>query len=227
MLPAAFGPGARRSVPSPLPALRSGRGGLRPARLVRAPARPAATAVCGRPRRFPARPFFAGGRPAGRPAAGRPRRYRLRAAPRAAAPPAPGVRGSRSLRGRGGGTLHGGRAPPLPAPAGLAARRSLCAGLACPRSARLPPALSAAALRAGGPARCGGGHGPPGSALPPRAGARPPVSVFLLRVPCAAWGQGAKNAENGAKMGEKRRKRAKIVAKTAHQRYNRGVQNRA
>lgn len=156
------GAGARRSVPSPLPALRSGRGGLRPARL--GPAQGVAYGYRGmRPvGSVPAPPFFRG-RSAlrGRPAAGRPRRYRLRAAPRAAAPPAPGVRGSRSLRGRGGGTLHGGRAPPLPAPAGLAARRSLCAGVACPRSARLPPALSAAALRAGGPARCGGGHRPP------------------------------------------------------------------
>ena len=158
----------------------------------------------------PAPPFFRG-RSAlrGRPAAGRPRRYRLRAAPRAAAPPAPGVRGSRSLRGRGGGTLSGGCARPLPAPAGLAARRSLCAGLPPPRSARLPPALSAAALRAGGPARCGGGHRPPGSALPPRAGARPPVPVFLLRVPPGRWGQGAKkcgkqckNARKTAKTGE-------------------------
>lgn len=121
----------------------------------------------------PAPPFFRG-RSAlrGRPAAGRPRRYRLRAAPRAAAPPAPGVRGSRSLRGRGGGTLSGGCARPLPAPAGLAARRSLCAGLPPPRSARLPPALSAAALRGRGPRRAAAAQPPPGG-VPPGGAAAP------------------------------------------------------
>lgn len=193
MLPAAFGPGARRRDPPPTPAAALWSGGHPAARL--GPAQGGAYGYRGM------RPVVAGSRPrpfsravgpAGPPGRWPPAPLRLRAAPRAAAPPAPGVRGSRSLRGRGGGTLHGGRAPPLPAPAGLAARRSLCAGLACPRSARLPPALSAAALRAGGPARCGGGHRPPGAALPPRAGARPPVSVFPLPVPPGRWGQGAK-----------------------------------
>lgn len=149
MLPAAFGPGARRREPSPRsrrcalvggapsgsPRPRAGRG-LRLSRY-----------AAGRGR-FPAPPFFAGGRPAGRPAAGRPRRYRLRAAPRAA---------PRALRGFGvvGPSARAWRYPPrwTRSPSARSCRAGRPA--VALRRARVPPVGAAppGALGGGAPGR--------------------------------------------------------------------------
>lgn len=222
MLPAAFGPGARRRDPPPLPALRSGRGAPsgsprpragRGLRLLR-------YAVCGRPRRFPARPFFAGGRPAGRPAAGRPRRYRLRAAPRAA---------PRALRGFGvvGPSARAWRYPPrwTRSPSARSCRASRPA--VALRRARVPPVGAAppGALGGGAP-----GRGARAVRRRPQAAwvrrcrpARAPGPLFLFSC-CgfrpAGGARGPKNAENSAKTHEKPRKQAKIVEKPACCRYN-------
>lgn len=167
--------------------------------------------------------------------------------PRAAQPRGASAVGGRSAQSAA--LFRGQGVPPLRGPASSAGRPRRCAALSpvccplapvSPPARRVPPLWRWAALRpwdGGGrpspaPALCCARPGsPPGAwffSPPPRGfcGSRRPGSVFLLRVPPGRWGQGAKNAENGAKSGEKRRKRAKIVAKTAHQRYNRDVQNR-
>jgi hypothetical protein len=219
VLPAAFGPGARRpGTCPPLPPLRSGRGAPSGSPRPRAGrglrlSRYAAGRVGSRPALF----SRAGGLRAARPLAARAATPTRRPPRRRSGPP--GVRGSRSLRPGPAVPSTVDALPLCPLLPGWPPGGRSAPGSRCPRSARLPPALSAAALRAGGPARCGGGHRPPGAALPPRAGARPPVSVFLLPVPLPPLGRGpaykkrTKNSENW-------RKTAKIVEKTVCYRYN-------
>lgn len=224
MLPAAFGPGARRREPSPRsrrcalvggapsgsPRPRAGRG-LRLSRY-----------AAGRGR-FPAPPLFAGGRPAGRPAAGRPRRYRLRAAPRAA---------PRALRGFGvvGPSARAWRYPPRwtrsPSARSCRAGRPAVAlrrGRAAPGRRGSPRRSRRRRSGPGGPRGAAAATGRLGRRCRP---ARAPGPLFLCfccgfrarrgaRGP--AYKKRTKNSENG-------RKTSKIVAKTAHQRYNRGVQ---
>lgn len=209
MLPAAFGPGARRRDPPPAPAAALWSGGHPAARL--GPAQGGAYGYRGmRPvGSVPAPPFFRG-RSAlrGRPAAGRPRRYRLRAAPRAAGP---------GLRGFG-----------VVGPSGPARRYP-------PRWTRSPSARS---CRAGRPAvALRRGRLPPVGAAPPGAlggGAPGRGARAVRRRPQAAWcgvaaprgrpaplflcsccgflslrwagGQRTKNARKTAKTGEKRQK---------------------
>ena len=226
MLPAAFGPGARRRDPPPTPAAALWSGGHPAARL--GPAQGAAYGYRGM------RPVVAGSRPrpfsravglrAARPLAARAATPTRRPPRRRSGPP--GVRGSRSLR-------------PGPAVPSTVDALPLCPLLpGWPPGGRSAPGSRAPGRRGsprrsrrrrsgpGGPRGAAAATGRLGSALPPRAGARPPVSVFLLRVPPGRWGQGAKNAENGAKMGENGRKTEKIVEKPACRRYNNRGANR-
>lgn len=204
VLSAAWGRGPRRpGTCPPLPPLRSGRG---------APAGSpplAATAVCGRPRRFPARPFFAGGRPCG---AARP--LAARAAIAYAPPPAPPPR---PLRGFGVvGPSAGGAAVPSPVDA-----LALCPLLpGWPPGGRSAPG-SRPPVRRGSPRRSrrrrSGPGGPRGAAAATgRLGrrcrpARAPGPLFLCSCcgflsPRWAGGQRTKNGRNRAKNGENRRK---------------------
>lgn len=149
MLPAAFGPGARRpGTCPPLPPLRSGRGAPSGSPRPRAGRGLRLSRYAAGRGRFPAPPFFAGGRPAGRPAAGRPRRYRLRAAPRAA---------PRALRGFGvvGPSARAWRYPPrwTRSPSARSCRAGRPA--VALRRARVPPVGAAppGALGGGAPGR--------------------------------------------------------------------------
>lgn len=124
---------------------------------------------------FGSRSFFAGPRPAGRVSAGRPPRY---ASARPPAPRAAAFGGLVVVTHSGGGA-----GSPLGPSVGLRPVGSACSAAlpllrppSGPWSARLPPGLSAARLRAGGPP--GGGRPaaslgrlvPPGGARPLRPG---------------------------------------------------------
>lgn len=162
-------------------------------------------------------------------------------------------RGASAVGGRSAQSaalFRGQGVPPLRGPASSAGRPRRCAALSpvccplapvSPPARRVPPLWRWAALRPwDGGARpspapalcCTRPATPPGAWFffaPTQGGLWFPAPWFCVPVPSSARqvGPGGQNAENGAKMGEKRRKTAKMVAKTAHQRYNGGVQNRA
>lgn len=207
MLPAAFGPGARRRDPPPLPALRSGRGapsgsprprtgrGLRLSRYAagRAGSRPG--------------PFSrAVGLRAARPLAARAATPTRRPPRRRSGPP--GVRGSRSLR-------------PGPAVPSTVDALPLCPLLpGWPPGGRSAPGSRAPGRRGsprrsrrrrsgpGGPRGAAAATGRLGSALPPRAGARPLFLCSCCGFLSLRWagGQCTKNGRNRAKNGENGRK---------------------
>lgn len=220
MLPAAFGPGARRREPSPRsrrcalvggapsgsPRPRAGRG-LRLSRYAagRAGSRPG--------------PFSrAVGLRAARPLAARAATPTRRPPRRRSGPP--GVRGSRSLR----------PGPAVPSTVDVLPLCPLLPGW--PPGGRSAPG-SRAPGRRGSPRRSrrrrSGPGGPRGAAAATgRLGrrcrpARAPGPLVLCSC-CgfrpAGWARGAKNTENGVKSGEKRQKRTKIVEKPACRRYN-------
>lgn len=168
--------------------------------------------------------------------------------PRAAQPRGASAVGGRSAQSAA--LFRGQGVPPLRGPASSAGRPRRCAALSpvccplapvSPPARRVPPLWRWAALRPwDGGARpspapalcCTRPATPPGAWFffaPTQGGLWFPAPWFCVPVPSSARqvGPGGQNAENGAKMGEKRRKTAKMVAKTAHQRYNGGVQNRA
>lgn len=189
--------------PSPTPAAVLWSGGTQ--RLASAPRRawPTAIAVCGRPRRFPARPFFAGGRPAGRPAAGRPRRYRLRAAPRAAGP---GLRGFGVVGPSGPARRYPPRWTRSPSARSCRAGRPAVAlrrGRAAPGRRGSPRRSRRRRSGPGGPARCGGGHGPPGCGVAAPRGRPAPCFCF------PAAGSARQVGPGGQKMRKTVQKRTK------------------
>ena len=209
MLPAAFGPGARRpGTCPPLPPLRSGRGAPSGSPRPRAGRGLRLSRYAAGRGRFPAPPLFAGGRPAGRPAAGRPRRYRLRAAPRAA---------TRALRGFGvvGPSARAWRYPPRwtrsPSARSCRAGRPAVAlrrGRAAPGRRGSPRRSRRRRSGPGGPRGAAAATGRLGSALPPRAGARPLFLCSCCGFLSLRWagGQCTKNGRNRAKNGENGRK---------------------
>ena len=224
VLPAAFGPGARRRDPPPAPAAALWSGGHPAARL--GPAQGGAYGYRGmRPAApVPGPALFRGRSACGPPGRWPPAPLRLRAAPRAAGP---GRRGFGVVGPVGPARRYPPRWTRSPSARSCRAGRPAVAL----RRARVPPVGAAppGALGGGAPGRgARAGRRRPQAAwvgvAAPR-GRPAPVSVFLLRVPLPPLGRGPVYKKR-EKSGEKRRKQTKIVAKTAHQRYNRGVQNR-
>lgn len=182
-----------RNAPYPAPPQRTaarGRGGTLRLALSARRARPAAIAVCGRSWPVPGPALFRG-----RSACGPPGRWPPAPLSPTRRPPrrparAPGVRGSRSLRARVAVPSTVDALPLCPLLPGWPPGGRSAPGSRAPGRRGSPRRSRRRRSGPGGPRGAAAATGRLGSALPPRAGARPPVSVFLLRVPLGAWGRG-------------------------------------